>query len=162
LMAAATMASLPPPPTTMTATLDLITLALPWTRIGQRGGGRTMTRLICCHHGHCCWCHLCLHLLDNGAKDNGRGDRRGHHANIRSHKEVEHHNPIGVEQQKQKQKQTQKQKQKQKQQQCRQCHRLCTCRQLCPCSRRCCLSISRGSSGGSRGVLVAAAGLLRV
>jgi hypothetical protein len=54
LMAAATMVSLPPPPTTMTAILALIALALalPWTRIGQQGGGRAMMCLICCCHAN--------------------------------------------------------------------------------------------------------------
>jgi hypothetical protein len=45
---------LPPPPTTTTTTLTLInlalTLALPWTRIGWRGGGCAVMRLISCHH----------------------------------------------------------------------------------------------------------------
>jgi hypothetical protein len=36
-------------------------------------------------------------------------------------------------------------------------HRLCTCRQLCLCCRYCCLCVSRGSSGSSTGVAVAAA-----
>jgi hypothetical protein len=49
-MAAAMMASLPPPPMTMTAILTLIALALalPWTRIGRRGGGPIVMRLIPC------------------------------------------------------------------------------------------------------------------
>jgi hypothetical protein len=106
-MAAGTMASLPPPPTMTTATLALIALTLPWTRIGQWGGGCTMTCLICRCHGLPCWRHLCLHLREDNAKDDGRGDRRGCHANIRSQKEAEHHDPISVEQQKQKQKQQQ-------------------------------------------------------
>jgi hypothetical protein len=106
-MAAATMAYLPPPPTTTTATLVLITLALalPRTRIGWRVGGRPVMRLIRSHHGRRHWCHLCLHLRDNGAKDVGHGNRRGRHANTRGQEEVRHHNPIGVEQQKPKQKQ---------------------------------------------------------
>jgi hypothetical protein len=45
----------------MTAILTLIALALalalPWTRIGRRGGGRTMMRLIClCHINP--WLHV--------------------------------------------------------------------------------------------------------
>jgi hypothetical protein len=55
------------------------------------------------------------------------------------------------------QKQKLKQKQKQKQQQWWQRHRLYACRQLHPCCRRYCLCISRGSSGGSMGVVLAAA-----
>ncbi len=42
---------------------------------------------------------LVLHLRDDGAKDNGRGDRQGRHAYNHSREEVEHHDPIGVEQQ---------------------------------------------------------------
>ncbi len=47
-MAAATMVSLPPTPTMTTAILTLIALALalPWTRIGRRGGGRAVMHLI--------------------------------------------------------------------------------------------------------------------
>jgi hypothetical protein len=84
-----------------TLVLIALTLALPQTRIGQRVRGRTMMHLICCHHGCCHWCHLCLHLREDGAKDDSRGDRRGRHANIWGQKEVGHHDPIGVEQQKQ-------------------------------------------------------------
>jgi hypothetical protein len=149
-MAAATMASLPPPPTTMTAILTLIILALPPTRIRQQGGGRTMMLLIRCCHGCCCWRHLCLHSWDGGTKDNGRGDRQGRHANICGREEVEHHDPIGMEQQNQQQKQKQKQNQLPWQQR----HCLCACRQLHPCSRRCCLWVSKGSRGNSTGVAV--------
>jgi hypothetical protein len=53
----------------------LSALALPWTRIGWRGGGCAVTRLIHCCHGRCHWRHLCLHSRDNGAKDNGHGNR---------------------------------------------------------------------------------------
>jgi hypothetical protein len=157
---AATLASLPPPPTTMATTLTLTALALtlPWTRIGQRGGGRAVMHLIHRRHGHRIRLYLCLHLRDDGAKDDCHADRRGRHADIRSREEVEHRNAIGMEQQKQKQKQTQTQNQLQ----WRQCHHLCACRQLCPCSRRCCLCVSRGSSGGSTRVVVAAACPLRV
>ncbi len=58
-----TMASLPPPPTTTTAILALIALALalPWTRIGRRGGGRAMMRLIC-HRLAKPWLHVPLAL----------------------------------------------------------------------------------------------------
>ncbi len=62
-MAAAVMASLPPPPMTMTAILALIALALalPWTRIGRRGGGRAMMYLIHrCHTNP--WLHVPLAL----------------------------------------------------------------------------------------------------
>jgi hypothetical protein len=140
LMAASTIVSLPPPPMTTTATLTLIalTLALPRTRIGRRDGGRAVTHLIRRRHGCCWWRHLCLHSWNAGAKDDGRGNRRGRQPNIRSWEEVGHHDPISVEQQKQKQ----KQEQKQNQQQWRQCHRLCACRQLRPCCRRCCLCTS--------------------
>ncbi len=160
LMTAATMASLPPPPMTTTTTLALIALALalPWTRIGRQGGGCAMMRHICRCHGCCPWCHLCLHSRDDSAKDNGRGNRQGRHANTRGLEEVGHHDPIGVEQQKQKQKQ--KQKQNQNQQQWQQHHCLCACRQLRPCCCHCCLCLLRGSSGSSTGVAVVAAGLL--
>jgi hypothetical protein len=88
---------------TATAALALIAhaLALPWTRTGWQSGGRAMTRLIHHRHGHDYWCHHCLHSQDDGAKDNGRGDRRGCHINIWHREEVGHHNSIGVEQQKQ-------------------------------------------------------------
>ncbi len=69
------------------------------------GGGCTMTRLILCRHGCCCWHHLCLHLRYDSTKDDGCCNRQGWHANICGREEVGHHNPIGVEQQKQKQKQ---------------------------------------------------------
>jgi hypothetical protein len=107
-------------------------------------------------------------LTGQGAKDNGCSNRQGRHADIRSWEEVGHHGPIGMEQQKQKHKQkpkpkkTHTQKQKQNKLQWRQRHRLCTCRQLRPRSHRCCFCMSRGSSGGSMGVAVAAAGTLRV
>jgi hypothetical protein len=96
----------------MPATLALITLALtlPWTMIGRWGGGGTMTHLICCRHSRHRWRHLCLHSQDDSTKDNGRSDRQGRHANTRSQEEVGHHDPIGVEQLKQRQKQKQKQK----------------------------------------------------
>jgi hypothetical protein len=84
-------------PMTMTAILTLITLALPRTRIGWWGGGRAVTRLIRCHHSHCCWCHLCLYSQEEGAKEDGRGDRQGRNANIHGREEVGHHNPIGME-----------------------------------------------------------------
>jgi hypothetical protein len=101
----------------MTTILALIALALalPWTRIRWQGGGGVVMHLILHRHGHCCWRHLCLHLRDDGAKDNGCGDRRGRNANIHSWEEVGHQDPIGVEQQKQKQKLKAKQKQNQKQ-----------------------------------------------
>ncbi len=106
-MAAVMMAYLLLPPTTTTATLVLIPLPLahPWTKIRGQGGGRAVLHLIRCCHGHCHWCHLCLHLKDNGAKDNGYGDRLSRHPNIHGQEEVRHHDPISVEQQKQKQKQ---------------------------------------------------------
>jgi hypothetical protein len=163
------MESLPPPPITMAATLALIALALalPWARIGWQGGGRTMMRLFCCSHGLCCWHHLCLRLQDDVTKVDSHGNRQGLHANIRGQEEVGHYNPIGMEHQKQKQKQKQiqiqkqkqshKQKQKQNQQQWRQCCHFCAWRQLRLCCRRCCLCVSRGSSGGSKRVMVAAA-----
>ncbi len=56
-----------------------------------------MTRLIRIHHGHRRWCHLCLHSRDDGAKEDGRDDRRGRNADIHSREEVGHHDPIGVE-----------------------------------------------------------------
>jgi hypothetical protein len=48
LMAAATMASLPPPtmPTTTIFTLITLALALPWTRKGWQGRGRAVMHLI--------------------------------------------------------------------------------------------------------------------
>jgi hypothetical protein len=51
-MAAAAMATLPPPPMTATTILALIplALALPWTRNGLRGGGHAVMHLIfLCH-----------------------------------------------------------------------------------------------------------------
>ncbi len=96
-MALGTMVSLPMPPTTMTAILPLIALALPRTRIGMRGRGRTVMCLIHRCHGHCRWCHLCLHSRNDGAKEEGRGNRQGHNTDIHGREEVEHHNPIGVE-----------------------------------------------------------------
>jgi hypothetical protein len=106
-MAVATMASLPPDITTMTAILAVIalTLALSQTKIGQWGGGRAVRHLICHCHGCRHWCHLCLHSQDNSAKDNNHGDRQGHNPDIHGREEVGYHDPIGVEQQKQKQKQ---------------------------------------------------------
>jgi hypothetical protein len=58
-MAVATMASSPPPPMMTTAILALIALALalPWTRIRRRGGGRAMNHLI-----HCCHAYPLLHV----------------------------------------------------------------------------------------------------
>jgi hypothetical protein len=104
------VASLPLPSTTMPTTLTLIDLALvlPWIRIGRMRGGHTVTGLIHCCHGCCCWRQPCLHLQDDSAKDNCHGDRQGHHTNICSREEVGQHDPIGVEKQKQKQKQKQK------------------------------------------------------
>jgi hypothetical protein len=98
-MAVATMESLPMPPTTTTIILALIALALalPWTRIGWQGRGRTMMHLICRCHSCCCWCHLCLHSRDYGAKEDGCGDRQGRNANIHGQEEVGHNDPIGVE-----------------------------------------------------------------
>jgi hypothetical protein len=66
-----------------------------------------VTRLIHHCHGHRHWHHLCLHSWDDGTKDYGRGDRRGHHADICGWEEVGHHDPIGVKKQKQKPKQKQ-------------------------------------------------------
>ncbi len=108
-MALATMTSLPPAITTITAILARIalTLALSWTRIRQQGGGRAVTHLICHCHGHRCWRHLCLHSWDNGAKDNGRSNRQGCNPNIHGQEEVGHHDPIGVEQQQQQKNQQQ-------------------------------------------------------
>jgi hypothetical protein len=54
-------------------------------------------RLICCCYGCCCWCHLCLHSRDNGAKEDSHVNRRGPNANIHGRKEVGHHDLIGVE-----------------------------------------------------------------
>ena len=51
-------------------------------------------RLIYRHHGHHCRRHLCLRLQDNGAEEDGRGDRQGRHANIHGREEVGHYNPI--------------------------------------------------------------------
>jgi hypothetical protein len=112
-MAAATMASSPPPLTITAAILALIALialalALPWTRIEQRGGGRAVTRLIHQRHDHHHSCHLCLHSQNDGIKEDGRGNRHSRNTDIHGQEEVGHHNPIGVEQQKQKQKQGQK------------------------------------------------------
>jgi hypothetical protein len=114
-MAAAMMASLPPPSTTMPTTLALIALALalPWTRIGRWGGGPAMMHLFHCHHGRHCCCQLSLHLRVDGAKEDCHGDRRGCHTNIHDQEEVGQHDPIGMEQHKQKQKQKQKQNQHQ-------------------------------------------------
>jgi hypothetical protein len=162
-MAAATMASLPPDIMTMTAILAVIALAftLSWTWIRRWGGGRAVTHLICpCHSLHH-WRHLCLHSQDDGAKDNGCGDKRGRNPNIQGQEEVGHHNPIGMEEQKQKIKKNKKTKTKTKtktnQQQWWQCHRLYACRQLHPCCHRCCLCVIRGIRDGITGVAVAAA-----
>ena len=87
-------------PTTLT--LIALTLALPWTRIGWQGGGHAMTHLIHRCHGCPCLHQLCLHLQDNGAKDDGRVNTQGHHANIRNQEEVGQHDPIGVKQKKRK------------------------------------------------------------
>jgi hypothetical protein len=91
------MVSLPMPPMTMTANLAFIALALPLTRIGLQGGGRTVTRLIRCRHGCCCWCHLCLHSQDDSAKKDGCSNRQGRNTNIHCWEEVGLHDPIGVE-----------------------------------------------------------------
>jgi hypothetical protein len=58
-MAAAIMASLPPSHMTTTAILALIALALalPLTRIGWQGGGRTVMCLICRGHANP-WLHV--------------------------------------------------------------------------------------------------------
>ena len=53
-----------------------------------------MMRLIHRCHGRHCWCCLHLRSHDNGAKEDGRGDRQGRHVNIRVWEEVRHHNPI--------------------------------------------------------------------
>jgi hypothetical protein len=62
-MAAAMMASLPPPTTVTTKILAIIALALalPWTRKGRRGGGRAKIHLICCLHANP-WFHVTLAL----------------------------------------------------------------------------------------------------
>jgi hypothetical protein len=60
-------------------------------------------------------------LQVDGTKDNGCGNRQGHHSDICGREEVGQHDPIGVEQQEQKLKQKQKQKLKQKQTQNQQC-----------------------------------------
>jgi hypothetical protein len=93
----ATMASLPMPPKTTTAIFALIALALPWTRIERWGGGRTMTCLFCCCHGDRRWCHLCRHSQDNGAKEDGHGNRQGRNADNHGQEEVGHYDPIGME-----------------------------------------------------------------
>jgi hypothetical protein len=97
-MAVAAMASLPPDFTTMSAILAVIALALAlsWTRIGRRGGGRALTHLICCCHGCYHWCHLSLPSRDNGAKDNSHSNRRGRNPDIHGQEEVGHHDPIGM------------------------------------------------------------------
>jgi hypothetical protein len=91
-----TIGSVPlPPPRKTTAILALITLslALSWMRIKRWGGGLTRMHLICCCHGHRCRRCLCLRLQDDGAKEDGHGNRAGN-ANIRSWEEVGHYNPI--------------------------------------------------------------------
>jgi hypothetical protein len=90
---------LPMPPMTMTAILALIALApaLPRTTIGRRGGERAVTRLIYRRHSRRCWCYLCLHSRDDGAEEDGGGDRQGSNANIHGQEEVGHHDPIGAE-----------------------------------------------------------------
>jgi hypothetical protein len=155
-MAAATIASLPPSSMTMPTTHILIALAfaLPWTRIRWHGGGCTVMHLIHCCHGSCCWRQLCLHLWDNGTKDNGHGDKRGHHADICGQKRWDNTTPLAWSNQN---KNKIKNKTNTKSTTCRQCHHLCTCRQPCLCCHCCCLCISRGYSGSSTGVGVAAA-----
>jgi hypothetical protein len=152
------MASLPPPLTTRIATLTLIALilALPWTRIRRQGRGHALTRLIHHRHGCRCWHHLCRHLGDNGAKDNGHGNRQGHHADIRCQEEVEHHDPIGVEQQKQ------KQKQKTRSTTVAATSPPLHLQTATPVQLLLLLCVSRDSSDGSTGVAVEAAGPLRV
>ena len=83
-------------PTTTTATLALIALALalPRRRIERQGGECATTRLIHCCCGRCFWHCLHLCLQDNGAKEEGHGNRGGRYANIRGREEVGHHNPI--------------------------------------------------------------------
>jgi hypothetical protein len=101
VVAGATMASLPTPLMTTTSILALIALALalalPWTRIRRRGGGCTVMHLICCCHGPCHWCHLCLHSQDDCTKEVGSSNRQGRNANIHCREEVGHNNPISME-----------------------------------------------------------------
>ncbi len=59
-----------------------------------------MMRLIHRCHGRQCWRRLHLRSHDNGAKEDGRGDRTGN-VDIRSWEEVGHYNlicPCGIEQ----------------------------------------------------------------
>jgi hypothetical protein len=77
-------------------------------------------------------------------------NRRGHHANICGGKTWDTMYPSAWSNKN-------KTKQKQNQQQWLQRHCLCACRQLPPCYCRCCLCISRGSSCGGTGMVVAAA-----
>ena len=56
-----------------------LALALPRTRIGQRGGGLVATRFIHCHRGRRRWL-LRLRSRDEGADEDDRGNRRGRHA----------------------------------------------------------------------------------
>ena len=51
-------------------------------------------RLIHRCHGCCCWHRLRLCSQDDCAEEDGRGDRRGRHANIRGREEVGQYNPI--------------------------------------------------------------------
>ena len=84
------------PSTTTTATLTLIALVLafPWRRIKRWEGELAAMHLFHCCRGHRCWCRLHLRSQDNGTKEDGGGDRRGRHADIRGQEEVGHHNPI--------------------------------------------------------------------
>jgi hypothetical protein len=157
-MAAATMVSLPPPPTTMTAILPLIALALapPRTRIiGWQGGGHAVTHLNNCGHGRHHWCHFVSTRGTTAPRMTAAVTDEAVTPISTARKRWD--TTIGVEQQKQKQKQKHNQKLKQNQQQWQQRHCLYACRQLCPCCRHCCLCMSRGSSSGSMGVAVAAA-----
>jgi hypothetical protein len=47
-----------------------------------------VTRLIRRRRGRRLLRHLCLHSREDGSKDDGRGDRRGLHADIRGQEEV--------------------------------------------------------------------------
>jgi hypothetical protein len=59
----------------------------------RQGGGRAVMCLIGHCHGCPHWCHLCLYSQDDGAKDDGHGDRRGRNPNIHGREEVGHHFP---------------------------------------------------------------------
>ena len=82
--AAATTPS-PPPPSTAVEDTAIgsppcpLALALPRTRIGRRGKGLVATRFIYRHRGRRRRL-LCLHSRDDGAEEDDRGNRRGHHA----------------------------------------------------------------------------------